>query len=137
MAQSNNSSKNGTKTFFSDTLFSALLSLAITLIITLILSFVIIKIKKHELFYPTISVALQCLCAFLAGRVMAKKYQHSTLLLGLLEGIVVSVILFLISLIVTKTNINFETFFSSLPYIISSAVFGSVTSVRRKKVRRT
>ena len=89
--KANKKSSNTLRTFLYDTCFCALISLVITLIVTLLFSLAITNLKRHEIFYPTVSVVIQCLTAFLAGRIMATKHPHSILILGVLEGIIISV----------------------------------------------
>lgn len=117
------------KNSFKSTSIAAIISL----IFLLLISFAIIKINKHESFYPLIGVIVQCLPAFLSGRIISKKYNRSLLLLGLLQGIVVSAFFLAISFIFYNNNLDLDSFLKSLPYIISSSVLGSVTSVSSKK----
>ena len=76
----------------------------ISLIFLLLISFAIIKINKYESFYPLIGVIVQCLPAFLSGRIISKKYNRSLVLLGLLQGIVVSAFFLAISFIFYKKS---------------------------------
>lgn len=117
-----------------NSLLITVLSAFISLVLIALFSVGIMSLSKYENFYPILKVFLQIIPAFISGKLLANKYRHSLIFLGLLQGIVFSLLLFTISYLVSL-SLNFDDFLSSLPYIISTSVFGSVTCASHKKTK--
>lgn len=105
----------------------------ISVAILFIISFFVVKINKHELFHPALAVTFQLMPALVAGSILGKYYGRSLLILGIIEGSFIAVLYLLVSFCTQLGNADFTAFLTSIPYIISSAVLGSITSGSKKK----
>ena len=124
---------NSVTIFLKNIFLAALIGVILSLIITMLLSCIIVNIDKHEIFYPTLTVVIQCIPALIAGKLIGRSYGHSLLVIGIVEGLIMSLILFLLSFSFFQTEMSFNSFLASLPYLASSAVLGSITSGKKKK----
>lgn len=125
--------KNAFTVFLKTALSSAGIGSIISLIIMFFITIFIVKINKHEMFHPILAVIIQSLPALISGSIMGKLYGHSLLILGIAEGVIIALFYLLISFCFFIDDINFNAFLTSVPYIISSSVLGSITSGSKKK----
>lgn len=118
--------------FIKDVVTFAVIGIIIAFLLAFILSILLLKINKYENYLPMVAVVIQCFSAVISGRLIGKKTKRSLLLVGVIEGIVLSLFFVLISAFMSITNFNFSSVFTSLPYIIASSVLGSATSINKK-----
>lgn len=125
--------KNTFTVFLRNTVVSACMGLIISVIVLFVISLFVVRINKHELIYPILAVIIQSLPALISGSIIGKIYGHSLLIFGIIEGIIISFLYLLISFSVNLGNINFNAFFASVPYVVSSSVLGVIMSGSKKK----
>ena len=128
-----NSQKQGLGSLLLDSVKFGAICIMIMIIIMLVTSFAITDITKHEKFYPLIATIFQCIPAFFSSRMLGRKISHSVVLLGILQSVTVIGIYLLLALTFVGVNVDFNSTLKSLPYVFSSGIVGSITSMQTVK----
>lgn len=116
------------------TLSSSFIGMIIVIVFLLVFSFFMTKFDAPAVVISVMSSLALCIGAYTGGYIAARRRKQNGLIMGILAGISVYCIIFLLGLILAKTSMSMG-FFSKLIMTLICGAIGGIIGVNSKRKR--